>query len=193
MKQFLMLLIAISSISCNTTKKEESQKIVNSMENENKTTHPEIVNSKNNFGQATMLIRKPVSEVFDAFINPEKTTKFWFTKSTGKLVEGNSVNWIWDMYNLSIPVKVKEIVEHERILIEWGEGSNRSFVEWTFKSIDTEKTFVTITNSGLQGQGDALINSVRDSTGGFTIVLAGLKAYLEHGIELNLIKDKFPK
>ena len=27
-----------------------------------------------------MLIRKPVHEVFEAFINPDITTKFWFTK-----------------------------------------------------------------------------------------------------------------
>ncbi len=28
-----------------------------------------------------MLIRKPIQEVFEAFINPEITTKFWFTHS----------------------------------------------------------------------------------------------------------------
>jgi hypothetical protein len=54
------------------------------------------------------------------------------------------------------------------------------------------KTFVTITNHNFKGVGDELISQIRDSTGGFTIVLAGLKAWLEHGIELNLIGDKFP-
>lgn len=33
--------------------------------------------------KAEMLIRKPVAEVFEAFVNPEITTKFWFTKSSG--------------------------------------------------------------------------------------------------------------
>lgn len=28
-----------------------------------------------------MLIRKPVAEVFEAFIDPNITTKFWFTRS----------------------------------------------------------------------------------------------------------------
>ena len=32
-----------------------------------------------------------------------------------------------------------------------------------------------------------------DSTGGFTWVLAGLKALLEHNLELNAIVDAFPK
>jgi len=34
---------------------------------------------------------------------------------------------------------------------------------------------------------------IKDSTGGFTTVLDGLKAFLEHNINLNLIADKFPK
>jgi len=189
MKPILIVLIVISIISCNDTKKEEDLNKENDMENVIKTSKANI-SSDNNFGQATMLIRKPASEVFDAFINPEKTTKFWFTRSTGKLQEGKSVDWIWEMYNLSVPVKVTKIIENELIQIEWGEGINLSSVEWTFKAIDKNKTFVTVTNSGLQGQGDILINAVRNSTGGFTIVLAGLKAYLEHNIELNLIQDK---
>ena len=32
-----------------------------------------------------MLIRKPVADVFEAFIDPDVTTKFWFTKSSGRL------------------------------------------------------------------------------------------------------------
>jgi uncharacterized protein YndB with AHSA1/START domain len=35
--------------------------------------------------KAEMLIRKPVAEVFEAFINPEITSKFWFTSGSGRL------------------------------------------------------------------------------------------------------------
>ena len=36
--------------------------------------------------KTAMLIRRPVADVFEAFINPDITTKFWFTKSSGRLV-----------------------------------------------------------------------------------------------------------
>jgi hypothetical protein len=52
---------------------------------------------------------------------------------------------------------------------------------------------VTIINSGFQGDGDTVVNEALDSKGGFTWVLAGLKALLEHKIELNAIVDAFPK
>lgn len=34
---------------------------------------------------------------------------------------------------------------------------------------------------------------VADSTQGFTLLLAGLKAWLEHGVQLNLTLDRYPK
>jgi hypothetical protein len=39
---------------------------------------------------------------------------------------------------------------------------------------------------------EAVATQAVDSTGGFTIVLAGLKALPEHNIILNLIADRFP-
>ena len=38
-----------------------------------------------------MLIRRPVAEVFEAFANPDITTQFWFTKSSGRLEAGKEV------------------------------------------------------------------------------------------------------
>ena len=39
--------------------------------------------------KAEMLIRRPVAEVFEALINPTITTKFWFTRSSGRLEPGS--------------------------------------------------------------------------------------------------------
>ena len=66
------------------------------------------------FAKAEMLIRKPVSEVFDAFVNPEITAKFWFTKSSGRLKAGKEIQWDWERYNHSIKINVKAIEENKR-------------------------------------------------------------------------------
>lgn len=139
-----------------------------------------------------LLIRKPVAEVFEAFINPEITTKFWFTKSSGKLEEGKKIQWDWEMYDVSAQVQVKAIEENKRILIEWGMYGAMTEVEWLFTPQKDKSTFVTITNSGFQGGGDEIVAQALDSTEGFTMLLAGLKAFLEHGIVLNLVADKAP-
>ncbi len=36
-------------------------------------------------------------------------------------------------------------------------------------------------------------DQVADSTQGFSLTLAGAKAWLEHGIQLNLVADRHPK
>lgn len=147
----------------------------------------------NHYAAASMLIRKPVSEVFEAFVDPEITRKFWFTDGSARLVQGQSLTWSWSMYGVSVPVRVITLVKDETIEISWGEGIQKSTVVWTFESIQNQYCYVTIQNSDLQQVGDDLIATIRDSTGGFTMVLAGLKAYLEHDIQLRLVRDKWPK
>ena len=139
-----------------------------------------------------MLIRRPAAEVFEAFVYPEITRRFWFTRSTGQLEPGKHITWTWEMYNHSVEVNVKEIELNKRILIEWGNYGSMTAVEWTFTPYENDWTYVTITNSGFTGDGDKVLRDALDSKGGFTWVLAGLKALLEHNIELNAIVDAFP-
>ena len=139
-----------------------------------------------------MLIRKPPADVFEAFINPDITTRFWFTKGSGRLETGKQVQWEWEMYGISVPVTAKAIEPHKRIVIEWPGYSGATTVEWLFAPHDGA-TFVTITEAGYVGDGDELVKQVADSTQGFSLVLAGAKALLEHGIRLNLVADRYPK
>jgi uncharacterized protein YndB with AHSA1/START domain len=142
--------------------------------------------------KAEMLIRKPVSEVFEAFVDPVITTQFWFTRSSGRLEKGRKIQWDWEMYGVSAQVVAKTIEENKRIVIEWPGYSGPTTVEWTFTPQKDASTFVGITETGFTGNQDDLLKQVADSTQGFTLVLAGLKALLEHNIRLNLVADHHP-
>jgi len=121
--------------------------------------------------KTAMLIRKPVAEVFEAFINPDITTKFWFTNGSGKLEVGKQVQWDWEMYQISIPVTAKAIEPNKRIVIEWPGYSGPTTVEWLFAAHKDATTFVEITETGFTGTGDELVKQVTDSTQGFSLVL----------------------
>jgi uncharacterized protein YndB with AHSA1/START domain len=143
--------------------------------------------------KSDMMIRKPVHEVFEAFIDPAITMRFWFTNGSGRLDQHTSVTWTWAMYDLTVPVKVLRIEKDKTIELEWGSGEDVTHVLMTFEAFAPEKTIVSIVNDGFKGTQEEVIAQLVDSTGGFTFVLAGLKAWLEHGIELNLVADKHPK
>ena len=142
--------------------------------------------------ETAMLIRRPVAEVFAAFVDPEITSKFWFSKGSGRLVPGARVTWEWAFYGVSTQVAVKVIDEHERILIDWDVDSAPTAVEWRFTPHGADATFVNVVNSGFHGDGDAVVAAALDSIGGFSWVLAGAKAWLEHGLALNLVPDRHP-
>jgi uncharacterized protein YndB with AHSA1/START domain len=140
-----------------------------------------------------MLIRRPVAEVFQAFIDPAITSKFWFTKGSGPLDAGKRVRWDWEMFGVAVEVSVRAVEVDKRILIEWSSnGGNSTTVEWLFTARADNTTFVTITESGFSGNGDEVVRKALGSQGGFTFLLSGLKAFLEHGIALNLTADHAP-
>lgn len=137
-----------------------------------------------------MLIRRPVAEVYRAFVDPAVATRFWFTRSSGPLSPGGQVTWSWEMYGASAEVRVIDLQPDRRILIEWDEPPTT--VEWEFADRGDGTTVVTITNSGFTGSGADVVGKALDSMGGFSYVLAACKAWLEHGVELNLVRDHFP-
>ena len=139
-----------------------------------------------------MLIRKPVAEVFEAIVNPQITTNFWFTSASGRLEVGKRVQWDWEMYDVSIHVIAKAIDLNARIVIEWPGYSGPTTVEWRFAPQPNGTTFVSVTESGFTGTRDQIAKFVADSTQGFTLMLAGLKAFLEHRVKLNLTMDRYP-
>lgn len=134
-----------------------------------------------------MLLRRPVAEVFEAFVDPAITSRFWFTRGSARLTEGEVVTWYWDMYGVSATVAVKAVERNRRILIEWPTP-----VEWRFAPRSNDTTLVSITASGFAGSGDQKVAQAIDMMGGFTYLLAGCKAFLEHGVELNLVADHHP-
>ena len=101
--------------------------------------------------KAQMRIRKPVTEVFEAFLDPSITQNFWFTKSTGKLEVGKIITWEWEMYNVSTKVVVKEILPNKKILIDLGKPATS--VEFHFKNLSDDSTYVTINHYGFTQTG----------------------------------------
>ncbi len=139
-----------------------------------------------------MLIRQSVDKVFAAFVDPDITSQFWFSSASAALEEGKTVRWDWAMFGVSADVLVKTLEPNRRIVIEWpGQGTTNT-VEWLFTVKGGAGTVVSIRETGFDPADAKLVSQVADATGGFSLVLAGAKAYLEHNVLLNLVADRFP-
>lgn len=142
--------------------------------------------------RAELLIRRPVAEVFEAFVNPEITARFWFSRGTARLVEGTELEWLWEMYGASTRVRVLDVEPARLIRVDWDIDNAPTRVEWRFSEFKPGQTWVEVENSGFAGDADAKLAAAFDSTGGFALVLAGAKIWLEHGIEPNFVLDRHP-
>ena len=101
-----------------------------------------------------MLIRRPVSEVFEAFrrLQPSsglpkarlssRLNQVLVYQKRGKLEEGH-IRWDWEMYGVHDDVYVQHIEVNRRIAIESSDQTKR-----TFTPRGDHETFVAITHSG---------------------------------------------
>jgi uncharacterized protein YndB with AHSA1/START domain len=140
-----------------------------------------------------MLIHAEPARVFEAIVDPRITSKVWYTKSTGRMVEGAALRWTWEMYGVSSDVQVQEVEPERRVRFTWSgyRPENPSTVEFLLTAFE-ESTYLTITETGFTGTPDELVRFAVDSTGGFTFLISALKALLEHDIALSLVGDAHP-
>jgi len=140
---------------------------------------------------AQMIIHRPVSEVFEAFADPDTMTKFWFPKASGRLDEGNEVKWYVgtdaDAFEIAVHVKVAQ--KPNTLQIQWGGDGVFTDVEWTFEAHGNSGTIVRICESGFPGSQSDVVRAALDSTGGFNQVITAAKALLEHGAQINVVED----
>ncbi|MEM7256496.1 MAG: SRPBCC domain-containing protein [Pseudomonadota bacterium] len=141
--------------------------------------------------KAQSFVRATPSDVFDAFVDAETMSNFWFTRRDNGLESGEIVYWYVgtekDAY--AIEVRVKELVKPESILIEWWGGEHFTDVHWQIRETEDGYTRLTIEESGFKGSTEEIVANGLNSTAGFNQVIIALKALLEHDAIINVVAD----
>jgi uncharacterized protein YndB with AHSA1/START domain len=135
--------------------------------------------------EVQLKIRKPVAEVFEAVVDPKKLTGYFTRTASGRLAPGATVMWSFPEFEGEFPVKVREVVANERIVLEWEaeEGGYDTRIEMAFKPLDDGATMVQIRESGWPETARGIQSSYRNC-GGWMHMACCLKAYLEYGVNL---------
>lgn len=136
-------------------------------------------------------IAKPVHEVFEAVADPDKLSHYFATGGAeGRLEEGATVTWDFHDFPGAFPVYVTEVVPDERIELRWKANEQgedvpeyRTTVTMTFKPTDDDRTLVEIAEEGWRETAAGLSASYGNCMG-WAQMLAALKVWIEHGINL---------
>lgn len=141
---------------------------------------------------ARVRVRKPARDVFNAFVDPAQMSRFWFTRRDNGLAAGKPATWALGDGDdaFAFDVQVIELVEPEKLAIEWvGPDGHATRFAFTFEDAGDGNTILAVQETGFQGDTDAVIARVLDSTGGFNQVVIAAKAWIEHGVALNVVAD----
>ena len=137
-------------------------------------------------------ISKPVHEVFEAVADPKKLSGYFTTGGAkGRLETGATVIWDFHDFPGAFPVHVVEVVSDEKIVLTWGAapepddpGEYETTVTMRFEPLDDNtRTLVSITEEGWK-QTETGLKSSYGNCEGWTGMLAAMKVYVEHGINL---------
>ena len=137
-------------------------------------------------------VRKPKADVFAAFADAEKMSRFWLTRKDKGLKEGEPVTLYMgpEAGAFSFDVLVKTVNEPHRIAWEWiGPDEIATQVTFSFDESDDGGTILTVEETGFGGSEENMIGRALDSTGGFNQVIIAAKAMIEHGVAINVVAD----
>jgi uncharacterized protein YndB with AHSA1/START domain len=132
-----------------------------------------------------MGILKPVQEVFDAIVDPEKMNKYFITTSTGRMESGKTITWTWDDFKAKIVIKVGKIEKDKVVSFEWSASGTERVVVITLEPKGKEKSIVKITEADFPVDYKGATQCM-GQVEGWTHFLCCLKAYLEYGINLRV-------
>lgn len=140
-----------------------------------------------------LLIRRPAHHVFEALADPSITTRFWYTKSSGRMTQGADLKWEWEMYDVSTTIHVEAVEPDRLIRFKWAmyDKDSPSTVEFRIIPYHDDTAYVKVSETGYTGDADNQVKRALESTGGFTFLLSALKAALEHDVTLTLVRDAF--
>lgn len=127
-------------------------------------------------------ILKPANEVYEAIVDPEKMSNYWFSSGTARVEQGKTITWRYDEYNAEGVINVLEVHENEKVIFSWGGDGLETVVTITFKELSDTTTLIKVTETGLKEDDPEIVNKMLGQKEGWVYMLTCLKGYLENGI-----------
>ena len=130
--------------------------------------------------KATIAIQKPVSEVFEAIVDPDMMQNYFISKSSGRMEVGKEIFWSFPEFEGSYPLTTTEIIRNEKIVFVW---DPKSVVTIELQKLSENETVIKVSEEGHQSD-EKGINWAIGQTEGWANFLACMKAWMEFGIHL---------
>jgi uncharacterized protein YndB with AHSA1/START domain len=128
-------------------------------------------------------VLKPVHEVFQAIVDPDKLSKYFVSKASAPLAAGQHVTWTFADVGGELIPEIEAVEHDKRIVFTWTASGQKARVEIELAPYDERSTKIHIVESAFpmteEGVGRAL-----EQAKGWTDFIDCMRAYLEFGVRL---------
>ena len=135
-------------------------------------------------------IARPVEEVFEAIVDPGTLSRYFTTGGAeGRIEPGATVSWSFHDFPGAFPVEVVEVEKNKRIVLRWEvdeqdpSAKYDTIVTMRFEALEDGRTLVSIGEEGWR-ETPAGLKASYGNCMGWSQMLAALKAWVEHGVNL---------
>lgn len=130
--------------------------------------------------RASIQIQKPLGDVYEGIVNPEKMSKYFISESSAKLEPGQEPVWKFPEFPDEFTVRDVKTEANRWVSFVWDPETVVSIV---LEAQADNSTLVRVTEDGKEYTDDNL-KWVVENTEGWANFLACMKAFLEYGIQL---------
>ncbi|MBW4361306.1 SRPBCC domain-containing protein [Flavobacterium taihuense] len=130
--------------------------------------------------KATIQIQKPIEEVFEGIVNPEKMTNYFISESNGRLETGKELIWKFPEFPIQVPIKDIKTEINRSVSFVW---DKETVVKIILEEQPDKSTVIKVTEDG-KLYNEANLRWALGNTEGWANFLACMKAYIEYGIQL---------
>lgn len=130
--------------------------------------------------QAMIQIQKPIEEVFEGIVNPDKMTGYFISESSGRLETGREITWKFPEFKDTYPLKDITVEPPHFISYVW---DPETVVTMTLEEQPDKSTVIKVVENG-KSLSEKNLQWLVGNTGGWANFLASMKAYLEYDVSL---------
>ena len=135
--------------------------------------------------KAGLQVLKPIAEVFEAIVDPDKMKNYFISMSSGYMKEGETLIWKFPEMDIEFPVRIGKIIKGSYISYHWNDfaDNTETFVEINLTETEPGITLIRVTEKSRPNDKTGM-EWLKRNTEGWANFLACLKAWMEYGINL---------
>jgi uncharacterized protein YndB with AHSA1/START domain len=128
-------------------------------------------------------VLKPVNEVFQAIVDPDKLSKYFVSHASAPIAAAKPVTWTFADVGGELTPEIESVERDKRIVFTWDASGQKARVEIELAPYDSSSTKIHVVEGSFSMTEEGVARALEQAKG-WTDFIDCMRAYLEFGVRL---------